>query len=452
MKLLYTCILILVFAGLSSCSSSRYYQGNSDEYYNSDYSSQQQITYQQFYNDLSPYGNWMYYPTYGYVWIPGVPGFRPYYTNGHWVYTNYGWTWVSGYNWGWAPFHYGRWDYVGPYGWMWIPGYEWAPAWVSWRGGGDYYGWAPMGPGMHVGVSVSSLPYDYWTFVPRKYISSPRVTNYYVNRSNNVTIINNTTIINNNTAIRQTTGRPQVQYNSGPPVREVERSTGTRIRAYNVVESGKPAATQINNNTVRVYRPVVNQPSSNTESVRPQRVVPSDQLRENGNQPSAPVRQFPADQVPQPNRNEPRVTNPPGVSPNRVTPPSRMDENVRPQQSQPAPVTRNPQPQNNPAPNNPPRREFRENNPAPANRSEQRIVPQEPVRKDQSQVPQTNNPAPVRRFNNPSSNVQRNEMRSTRTEERRVETRQPVERSSRQIQTQSQQSAPVREFREKKDQ
>ena len=106
-----------------------------------------EVSYQSFYDQLSPYGNWINYPGYGYVWMPNTgPDFQPYATNGNWIYTNAGWTWASNYSWGWAPFHYGRWFYENGYGWMWVPGNEWAPAWVSWRGGGDYYGWAPLVP------------------------------------------------------------------------------------------------------------------------------------------------------------------------------------------------------------------------------------------------------------------------------------------------------------------
>ena len=87
--------------------------------------------YQAFYDQLSPYGHWIDYPGMGYVFMPDVgPEFKPYSTNGHWLYTNEGWVWASDYNWGWATFHYGRWFYEDGYGWMWIPGHEWAPAWV----------------------------------------------------------------------------------------------------------------------------------------------------------------------------------------------------------------------------------------------------------------------------------------------------------------------------------
>ncbi len=428
MKYLYHVSLLLILFGISSCGSSRYYQGNTDEY-DQGYSQQQPITYQQFYNDLSPYGNWMNYGDYGYVWIPDQPGFRPYYTNGQWVYTNYGWTWTSGYNWGWAPFHYGRWMQDMNYGWMWVPGYEWAPAWVAWRGGGDYYGWAPLGPGMNANISMGSIPYNNWAFVPQRYMTSSRLNNYYVDQSRNVTIINNTTIINNNTTVvNQNNGRPRVLYNPGPPVREVQQNTGSPIRQYNVVDAGKPGSTQINNNSLRVYRPSVNQVPANSSNIRPQRVVTPDQIRPNNSspsndvnkQPSAPLRQFPKEQTPQPNRNEPPVYNQPRVTPNKDNTPARIFPNNEQQQNRAPvnPVNRNPQPENTPEQNTAPTRNFQQNqapqinrNPAPQN------IPQEPARKDQQLNQQNNNvnPAPVRRFGNSpstsSNNLQRNESR-----------------------------------------
>jgi hypothetical protein len=65
-----------------------------------------------FFDYLSPYGSWVEFSPYGYVWCPvGLGyGWRPY-TDGHWLWTDYGWTWISDYDWGWVPFHYGRWDW-----------------------------------------------------------------------------------------------------------------------------------------------------------------------------------------------------------------------------------------------------------------------------------------------------------------------------------------------------
>jgi hypothetical protein len=107
-------------------------------------------TYQSFYDALSPYGSWVRIPGYdGYLWQPSAavrtPSWRPY-TVGHWVYTDEGWTWVSDEPFGWITYHYGRWMRTRTLGWVWMPGDQWAPAWVSWRYGDDYVGWAPLPP------------------------------------------------------------------------------------------------------------------------------------------------------------------------------------------------------------------------------------------------------------------------------------------------------------------
>lgn len=116
------------------------------------YSDQDPSALTDFRAALDPYGNWIDDPTYGTTWVPSpdVVGsdFTPYVTAGHWTYDD-DYTWVSDYDWGWAPFHYGRWAYASPHGWEWIPGRSYAGAWVSWRYGvGDwgYVGWAPLGP------------------------------------------------------------------------------------------------------------------------------------------------------------------------------------------------------------------------------------------------------------------------------------------------------------------
>ncbi|HXS37488.1 MAG TPA: DUF6600 domain-containing protein, partial [Flavipsychrobacter sp.] len=76
------------------------------------------VSYQTFYDDLSPYGQWVSDGGYGNVWVPYTndANFRPYCTGGHWAMTDYGNTWVSDYPWGWATFHYGRWTYDQYYG------------------------------------------------------------------------------------------------------------------------------------------------------------------------------------------------------------------------------------------------------------------------------------------------------------------------------------------------
>ncbi len=157
------------------------------------------VSDQEFYDNLQDYGTWVQDDQYGDVWVPDVDGdFRPYATNGYWVQTDYGTTWVSDYPWGWATFHYGRWRYDDYYRWEWIPGHEWAPAWVSWRQGGGYYGWAPLRPGISISISIGGgydAPDNYWTCAPQAYIISTVIYNYYVPRTRSVTIIHNTTLL-----------------------------------------------------------------------------------------------------------------------------------------------------------------------------------------------------------------------------------------------------------------
>jgi len=203
-----------------------------------------------FYDDLAPHGQWVQTPEYGRVWIPNAgPDFQPYGTNGHWVVTEYGNTWVSDYAWGWAPFHYGRWYQDRYRGWAWIPGRDWGPAWVSWRTGGGYYGWAPLGPTINVNVNI---PPTWWTFVPQIYITSPRLYSYCVPRQRVVNIYQNTTIINN---VYRVNNR---SYAYGPRRDEIERITRRSVPVYRVENSGRPGRDEIRSNSVGIYRPDMN--------------------------------------------------------------------------------------------------------------------------------------------------------------------------------------------------
>jgi hypothetical protein len=238
----------------------------------------QYISDQVFYDNLSPYGVWVYDPQYGDMWVPNVDGnFRPYATRGHWVLTEYGNTWVSDYPWGWATFHYGRWVFDDYYGWAWIPGYEWAPAWVSWRQTPDYYGWAPLTPNISIDISFGnnySIPDYYWVFAPQTYINSPRIYNYYVPHTRVVNIIRSTTIINN------IYSRDNRRYIAGPRIQDIERVTRSRPQIYNIREANRPGSVNVRNKTVNIYRPEVKR----APDARPARVVDGNAYkRENPN-------------------------------------------------------------------------------------------------------------------------------------------------------------------------
>lgn len=234
---------------------------------------QVEVSLQLFYDNLSPYGQWSHHSEYGYVWKPNVhKGFSPYGSDGHWIFTEDGWTWVSDYPWGWAPFHYGRWDYDPYDGWLWIPDIEWAPAWVSWRRSEGYYGWAPMGPGINVNIAIGreyKVPNDRWIFVKDRDIDRPDVNRYYVNKTNNVTIINKSTVIVNT----HVDNRRNVTYISGPDREEVQKYTGKPVKPYTVKEMDKPEA-KVNNNELHVYRPQVQKVNKDGKAPAPAKVVP----------------------------------------------------------------------------------------------------------------------------------------------------------------------------------
>ena len=116
----------------------------------------------------------------------------------------------------------------------------------------DYYGWAPLGPSVTVNAAVGGAynpPPHYWCFVPQQYVTSPHVTNYYVNEQQNVTIINNTTVIHNTTIVNN--------YAGGPEPGEVSRVTGTPLRPIAVRESTTPGGNS-SGGAFAIYRPRIN--------------------------------------------------------------------------------------------------------------------------------------------------------------------------------------------------
>lgn len=98
------------------------------------------------FHQLVAYGDWIFIEPFGAVWSPSVvSGWHPY-QHGHWVWTNFGWTWVSYEPFGWAVYHYGYWHYDVVWGWVWLPAYEWYPCRVDWYIYGDYVCWSPLAP------------------------------------------------------------------------------------------------------------------------------------------------------------------------------------------------------------------------------------------------------------------------------------------------------------------
>ena len=116
-----------------------------------------------YFDELSSYGTWVQVADYGWAWCPlDTPvGWRPF-TVGYWLWSDDGWLWMSEDPWGATPYHYGRWAYDREYGWVWVPGDVWAPAWVAWRYGDGYVGWAALPPnvGWRAGVGLDYSDYE----------------------------------------------------------------------------------------------------------------------------------------------------------------------------------------------------------------------------------------------------------------------------------------------------
>jgi uncharacterized protein DUF6600 len=227
------------------------------------------VSFSLFFDALAPYGNWMSVPDYGYVWQPtGIEqGWRPY-SDGHWVWTDYGWTWDSYQPWGWAPYHYGRWVFRPPYGWVWIPGTVWAPAWVTWYTGPSYIGWAPLPPDnnffLQIGIGPIAFGYstqpNYAVFVPASSFLYSNINSVAIPPSQNITIIKNTTNINNITIVNNRV------MNYGPDTRFVEKATGVRVHKVNVVDNnvdpqavvkGGAKINKLEGGQLSVFRPTV---------------------------------------------------------------------------------------------------------------------------------------------------------------------------------------------------
>lgn len=230
------------------------------------------VEFDMFYGALDPYGDWIRVEPYGWVWAPAAvdPFWRPY-TVGRWVWTDWGWTWVSGERWGWATYHYGRWVRVKRHGWVWVPGNVWGPAWVAWRRGPGVVGWAPLPPEVRFraevgldfgGVDVNIvLRQDHWCFVDDVRFVDGDYHRHAYPVGRNATLWGST---RDSTRVR-VDGRRVV--NEGVDRGEIERVARRAIPTRRVVDDpvvGERNA-RVERDEVRVYRPDVREPRPGAE-------------------------------------------------------------------------------------------------------------------------------------------------------------------------------------------
>src|SRR5256886_4141865 len=237
--------------------------------------------YSTFYTKLEPHGAWLETADYGYVWQPreaeSSRSWRPY-TNGRWVYTDAGWTWISEEPFGWATYHYGRWTRLRGIGWVWVPGQQWAPAWVSLSQSNHYVGWAPLPPearfDQRTGIHNWSDNYydigpDQYSFVSTREFGAQRIESNIVPPERNLTIVNQTTNVtnityNNTTIVNEGPNYDEVRAQSREPMQRfrLERNASVDLN----VEAPRPL---VQGETVMVAAPVIAAPVA---SERPTRV------------------------------------------------------------------------------------------------------------------------------------------------------------------------------------
>lgn len=280
-----------------------------------------------FYDSLAPYGNWITVPSFGFVWQPSCavvnPGWRPYWNNGGWVWSDCGWFWNSNYSWGWAPFHYGNWFNSPGVGWCWAPGSVWGPSWVTFRYSSGFCGWAPLPPGCgwSSGVGLTwagsgigvSFGFGYsaanYCWTPTSYFAVQNCANFGIvgNQAghiyNNSQVINNYVVGNNNTIINGGIDPGQIQKHSRSEIRKVQLADANSPTASSGRMLSRPGSTA---SQLAVYRPAVSQGSA-----APRTVVARSEVRPGSNSGASSL--LNGDRSRLPLRNQPTRSEPPSA-------------------------------------------------------------------------------------------------------------------------------------------
>jgi hypothetical protein len=172
-----------------------------------------------------------------------------------------------------------------------VPGYQWAPAWVSWRYGGGYCGWAPLPPSTFVGVEIGgggiNLGFDFqfgsecdtefgigpgcYNFIPVGYIGERRYHGYYMDRSRNFTIINNTRNVTNIYITRNSGNAFSAVRVGGPSLADINAHSRTPVQQVRLTASGQAGISSVDGGTMNIFRPRIN--PATLHQARPQTVA-----------------------------------------------------------------------------------------------------------------------------------------------------------------------------------
>jgi hypothetical protein len=285
--------------------------------------------------DLAQYGSWSDDQSYGSVWFPTsvAVGWTPYH-NGRWCYiAPWGWTWIESEPWGFAPFHYGRWNRFGNR-WGWIPGPPprvfgrpvrpvYSPALVAFVGGVGVTAWFPLGPG------EAFVP---WYRTSAVYVNRVNVTNIYSRDERQVRANYGNRTVNVYVDNRVYTNRGQ----------GLTALNQTDFSAGRHVERSQPIRLDPNSQRQLSQAPVTIRPTAGPVAptgFAPARVAPASVAR-----PQLPTRaEFDRSRGPDPARNNPGRNDPARTAPGSSsavpsTPAPATPTRVDPSQTPPRPV------------------------------------------------------------------------------------------------------------------
>jgi len=149
-------------------------------------------------------------------------------------------------------------------GWLWVPGGEWASAWVSWRYGDGYIGWAPIPPVIGwsdgAGLIPSGLAIDEWIppfwycFVEEEFFFKEQVKDYITLSARNDTLVKLTKNVTSYAA------SDHHVINRAIDIDRIEKDTGQAINRYRIVDVESRRAecrARVKDGEMAFYRPDV---------------------------------------------------------------------------------------------------------------------------------------------------------------------------------------------------
>jgi hypothetical protein len=270
-------------------------------------------TYVDF-EELEYWGQWLELSPYGTVWRHTVVMDWQPCTNGQWMWTNLGWTWVSYEPFGWATYHYGWWVWDFAWGWVWIPDYEWHPARVDWIIYDDYIAWAPLPPpDGFIGDPWTWSDCDCWHVVPIDHFTDDNVGRHVIRYKDRRAIRERSSIIYHEpdvTLVQTGTNRTIVPIK----IELVRASKDARVEKIRLPREQARAVARHQQATEKAIRPVERrtQPPALQESTRDNPPPePPARMEQPKKEPAPPTRvERPAKEKEKPKKEEPRKREP----------------------------------------------------------------------------------------------------------------------------------------------